>query len=118
MELDGMLANGTLQSIFWNSWSEFIKAGHMKYIGYVIIALTIIILFLIIFKGTKRYDEFQTNILTKILVFAGTISIIMMPMVMFMLLNDRNYTVEIIFLFATVQWIGVLMLDLFYVLKY
>ena len=118
MELNGMLADGTLQSGFWNGWSDFIKAGYMVYIGYTIIGLTIIIFFLMLYKRTQKYDEYQTSVLAKILIFTGTVSIIMMPMVMFMLINDRNYTIETIFLFATVQWIGVLLLDLFYVIKY
>ncbi len=50
-----MLANGTLQSPFWNSWSNFIEAGNMKYLGYTMIALTLIFLFTMLMKKQKRY---------------------------------------------------------------
>src|SRR5690554_3946212 len=61
----------TLQSDFWNIWSDFIRAGNMKHIGYIIIALTLIIFLLMIFKRVEKYDEYQISILSKSLITAG-----------------------------------------------
>lgn len=90
----------------------------MKYIGYIIISLTLIILMIMLFKRVKKYDEYQVSILSKSLIVAGGLSIIMLPIIMVMLLSDTNYTVEIIFLFAVIQWCGALIADLIYVIKY
>jgi len=108
----------TLQSEFWNWWSDFIRAGNMRYIGYAIIILTLIILLLILFKRTKKYDEYQLSMLTKSLIIAGVLSILMIPVIMILLLSDPSYAIETIFLFAVVQWFGVLLTDMIYVIKY
>jgi len=108
----------TLQSEFWNWWSDFIRAGNMRYIGYAIIILTLIIILLILFKRTKKYDEYQLSMLTKSLIIAGVLSILMIPVIMILLLSDPSYAIETIFLFAVVQWFGVLLTDMIYVIKY
>lgn len=108
----------TLQSDFWNGWSDFIRAGNMKYIGYVIIILTLIIFLVILFKKTKKYDEYQFSILSGSLIVAGVLSIIMVPIIMILLLSDPNYTIETIFLFSSIQWCSVLITDLIYIIKY
>lgn len=108
----------TLQSGFLNGWSAFIGAGNMKYIGYIIIGLTLTILLLMFFKRVKNYDEYQISILSRSLIVAGILSIIVLPIIMVMLLSDPNYTVETIFLCVVVQWFSVLISDLIYVIKY
>lgn len=108
----------TLQSEFWNWWSDFIRVGNMRYIGYAIIILTLIIILLILFKRTKKYDEYQLSMLTKSLIIAGVLSILMIPVIMILLLSDPSYAIETIFLFAVVQWFGVLLTDMIYVIKY
>ncbi|HHU77156.1 MAG TPA: hypothetical protein GXZ24_09760 [Firmicutes bacterium] len=107
----------TLQSGFWNVWSDFIRAGNMKYIGYMIIALTLIIFLLMIFKRVEKYDEYQISILSKGLITAGILSILMMPVIIVQLLSDPNYTIEAIFLFAVIQWFGILIADFIHVVK-
>ena len=108
----------TLQSDFWNWWSDFIWAGNMRYVGYVIISLTLIILLLMFFKRTKSYDEYQISILSKSLMVAGILSIMIVPMIMVMVLSASNYAIETIFLYAVIQWFSVLITDLIYVVKY
>lgn len=107
----------TLQSDFWNGWSDFIREGNMKYLGYIIIGLTIIILLLMIFKRIKKYDEYQVSILSRSLIIAGVLSIISVPIIMILLLSDPNYAIETIFLFSVIQWFGVLISDLIYVVN-
>lgn len=106
----------TLNSDFWNSWSTFIQNGNMKYIGYVIIALTIAIIFLTVFRKQK-YDEYQVNILAKGFITAGIITVLMLPIALLLVLSDRNYAIETMFLLLTIQWIGVLVVDLIYTAK-
>lgn len=108
----------TLQSDFWNGWSAFIREGNMKYIGYVIIILTLIILISILFKPTKKYDEYQISILSKCLIVAGLLTILMIPIVMIQILSDPSYAIVTIFLFAVIQWVSVLIIDMIYVIKY
>ncbi|MDU5108326.1 hypothetical protein [Clostridium sp.] len=107
----------TLQSNFWNGWSDFIRAGNMKYLGYIIIGLTLVILLLMIFKRMKKYDEYQVSILSRSLIVAGILSIISVPIIMIMLLSDPNYAIQTIFLFSIIQWFGVLISDLIYVIN-
>lgn len=117
-ELNSMLANGTLQSTIWNGWSTFIKAGNMRFFGYLILLLTIAILLTMFIKKQRHYDEYQLSIFIKLLLVAGIISIIMLPLILFMLLSDRNYLVETLFLFALIQNLGLLTTSFFYVVKY
>ena len=107
----------TLQSNFWNGWSDFIRAGNMKYLEYIIIGLTLVILLLMIFKRMKKYDEYQVSILSRSLIVAGILSIISVPIIMIMLLSDPNYAIQTIFLFSIIQWFGVLISDLIYVIN-
>jgi hypothetical protein len=119
IEFLGLLSNNeTLNSSFWNGWSYFIKAGNMKFIGYLIISLTIVILIVIIFKRVIKYDEYQVSILSKSLIVAGLLSILLLPIIMILLLSDPNYSVETILLFTTIQWISVLVSYLIYVIKF
>ena len=119
IEFLGLISNdNTLQSKFWNGWSEFIRAGNMKYVGYSIIILAFITIIFMLLKQTKRYDEYQIGILLKNLIVAGILSILMMPIIMILLLSDPSYAIETIFLFAVVQWLCVLIIDLIYVIKY
>ncbi len=119
MELVSMLSNAkTLNSSFWNGWSDYITEGKMRFIGYIIIVLTIAIIGFIIVKRKKKYDEYQVSILAKSLIVTGILSIIMIPFLMLLLLSDPNYTIETIFLFASVQWMGLLVSYLIYVIKF
>ncbi|MBT2640339.1 hypothetical protein [Bacillus sp. ISL-39] len=118
MEFIRILSHGrTLDSDFWNGWSDFLKTGNMKFIGYLIIGLTAVIIVFILLKRTKEYDEYQVSILVKSLFVAGFLSIMMIPFLMIMLLSDPTYSTEMIFLFATIQWLGVLVSYLFFVVR-
>lgn len=118
MEFNSMLSHGrTLNSDFWNGWSDFLITGNMKFIGYWIIGLTGVIIVFILVKRTKEYDEYQVSILVKSLFLAGVLSILMIPFLMLMLLSDPSYSTETIFLFATIQLVGVLVSYLFFVIR-
>lgn len=93
------------------------KEGVMKFIGYLIIGLTALIIVFIFAKRTKEYDEYQVSILAKSLFVAGFLSIIMIPFLMIMLLSDPTYSTETIFLFAAIQWLGVLVSYFVFVIR-
>lgn len=112
-----LLKRKTLQSGFWNAWSIFIRAGNMRYIGYAVIILTLIIISLMFLKRTKKYDEYQFSMLCNGLIIAGVVSILIMPISMALILSDPSYTVETIFLLSVVQWLGFLMADLVYIIR-
>lgn len=118
MELNSMLATGTLNSSFWNGLTQFIGTGNMKYVSYLMLLLLGVFIVAILLKRQKRYDEYQASILTKLMIVAGVVSMIMLPLMLFILLTDRNYLVETLFLFITVQWLSVLIGNVFYTLKY
>ncbi|QNU67954.1 hypothetical protein EHE19_005790 [Ruminiclostridium herbifermentans] len=107
----------TLNSWFWNMWSEFIANGNMKYFGYVIIILTIVIIMLILF-GKKKYDEYQVNILARSLIVAFTITVLILPVALILILSDPNYAIETMFMLLTIQWLSTLIVDLVYSVKY
>ena len=109
--------NTTLNSPFWNSWTDFIRAGNMKFVGYFIIILTIIILILAFIKRAEVFDEYQVSILSRSVLIAGILSIGLVPIVMIIILSDPNYTIAVMFLFATIQWFGVLVTYFFNTLK-
>ena len=107
----------TLNSDFWNSWSTFVQNGNMRYIGYVIIVLTIAIVFLTVLRK-QDYDEYQVNILAKGFVTAGIITVFMLPIALLLVLSDSNYAIEVMLCLLTSQWLGVLVVDLIYTAKY
>ena len=118
MEFISILSHGkTLDSSFWNGWSDFLRTGNLKFIGYLIIGLTVVILVFILGKRMKEYDEYQVSILAKSLFVAGFLSIMMIPFLMIMLLSAPNYSTETILLFATTQWLGVLVSYLFFIVR-
>jgi hypothetical protein len=118
MEFISILSHSrTLDSGFWNGWSDFLKTGNMKFIGYMIIGLSAVIIVFILLKRTKEYDEYQVSIIAKSLFVAGFLSIMMIPFLMIMLLSAPNYSTETIVLFATIQWLGVLVSYLYFVIR-
>lgn len=118
MEFKRFLSHSsTLNSRFWNLWSDFISDGNMIYFGYVIIILAVVNVLLLLLKK-KKYDEYQVNILAKGLIAAGIISIIMLPIACILVISDPNYVIEILFLLLTLQWTGTLVVDLIYTAKY
>lgn len=118
MEFTGLLPKTeTLQSPFWNAWSDFIKVGNMKYIGYVIIVISIIIFVVAFLKKPKRLGEYERSTLSKGLIIAGVLSILMLPVLMVLILSDPNYTIAVMFLFATIQWGSILVTYLIYIFR-
>lgn len=104
---------GTLSSPFWNGWSDFLRQGNMKYVGY---AYLVSAAFLVILSWFRKqdYDEYQTGILEKGFLVTGVVMVLLFPVAMFMILSDSNYSVEVILLLVVVHWSAALIFDLIY----
>jgi len=107
----------TLNSPLWNFWSEFLIRGHLKYIGYVFIALALVIVILSLIR-VKGYDEYQTSILQKGLVSAGVILLCLFPLTLLLILSEPNYAIEAIAMLVVVHWSAVLIAELVYTLRW
>ncbi len=107
----------TLTSSFWNKISVFIFDGNMKYIGYSFSLITIFIIILI-FIGKKRYDEYQSSIITKSFEIIGITTLIYLPFLLLSVLSDSNYIIEYLFVLLSIQWGIFLFLDLSFNIKF
>ncbi len=106
----------TLNSSFWNSYTNFIANGNMKYVAYASLLIAVLI-FILTFFRSKKYNKEQVKILNKGLVISGLISILLFPFLLILILSDPNYTIEVSFFFLTLQWFGLLFLNLIYLFK-
>lgn len=107
----------TINSVFWNKWSAFLVQGNMKYIGYVYIILTVVIIVLS-FARKQNFDEYQTGILERGLIIAGIAIACLFPLALLLILSDPSYSVETMILLVVVHWSVVLIADLVYILKW
>lgn len=107
----------SLNSEFWNGWSEFLRQGNMKYFGYAYIFLAAAIVLFSLFKR-GNYDEYQVGVLEKGLIVAGIAMMLLFPMSLFLILSDPNYAVETVMFLVISHWSVVLVADLGYVVKW
>lgn len=117
IEFERMFNHSTLNSVFWNTWSAFLAAGNMKYIGYAYIVLAVAIVTLS-FVRKQAYDEYQTSILEKGLIASGIVMVCLFPLALFLTLSDPNYSIETIMLLVVVHWSVVLIADLICAIKW
>ena len=117
IEFERMLSHAdTLNSAFWNGWSDFLKQGNMKYIGYVYIIVSLVIVGLSLLRK-KDYDEYQTGILEKGIIVMGIAMIFLFPIAFLLVLSDPSYCIETMILLTVVHWSLVLIVDLIYVIR-
>lgn len=118
VEFQRILDHGaTLNSTFWNSWSEFLRAGNLKYIGYIYIVAALCVVVLS-FARKKDYDEYQAGIFGKSLIITGIALLMLFPAAFLALLSDAGYSVEIITFLVVVHWSFFLTADLIYTAKW
>lgn len=118
IEFERMLKHSsTLNSAFWNTWSDFLMQGNMKYIGYAYIILAAAITALS-FARKQNFDEYQTGILERGLIVAGILIACLFPLALLLILSDPNYAVETIIFLVIVHWSVALIADLVYILKW
>lgn len=106
----------TLNPMFWNIWSDFLKQGNLKYIGYVYFVSAF---FIVIqsFIRKQDYDEYQVGILEKGFIVMGAIMVLLMPVMMILILSDPNYSVEAVMFLVVVHWSVTLIFDWFYIIR-
>lgn len=107
---------GTVNGAFWNGWSAFLKAGHMRYIGYAYLLLTLAIVLLSLSRK-RDYDEYQTSIFGKGVMAMGAALVLLFPIVLLMVLSIPAYAAETLLFLVTVHWSIVLSVDLIYVIR-
>lgn len=105
----------TSSSPFWNVWSDFLKQGNMKYIGYIYIILAAVIAILS-FIRKRDYDEYQISILEKGFIAMGATMVLLFPIALICVLSDHLYSIETLMFLVVIHWSVVLIADLIYVI--
>lgn len=106
----------TLNSGFWNNWSDFLKQGNLQYIGYLYILLAILIIIFSIVKH-RSYDEYERSLLGKGILASGIAMMFLLPLCFLLVLSDPNYSIESIVFLIVAHWSIVLIADLVFVIK-
>lgn len=118
VEFEHILDHATmLNSSFWNMWSDFLKQGHLKYVGYSYILLTAAIVIPTLIKK-RDYDEYQCRMLEKGLIASGIVMVLLFPIAMLLILSEPNYCVETITFLIVAHWLVCLIVDLVYVIRW
>lgn len=106
----------TLNSPFWNYCTNFIKEGNTRYISMLFGILTVSIIMLSVIKR-KKFDEYEFKGLTHSLMYCGLLSILLLPITLLLIISDRNYAIETIYVIVTIDWLTILLVDLFHLIK-
>lgn len=106
----------TLNSHFWNYCTNFIVEGNTRYISIIFSALTVSIIILSVIKR-KKFDEYQFKGLIHSLMYCGLLSIFLLPISLLLIISDRNYAIETIYVIVTIDWLTILIVDLFHLIK-
>lgn len=96
--------------------SLFIQNKNMKFIGFGMIGVAIIIDTLSALRR-KKYDEYQIIALEKIMLFNGLFITVIFPLSLFILIFAPIYFTEMIFLFILFQWLGMVITEVVYLFK-
>ena len=107
----------TLNSSFWNMWSDFLKQGHLKYVAYSYIILTAAIVMPTLFIR-RDYDEYQCRMLENGLIASGIVMVLLFPVAMILILSEPNYCIETATFLVVTHWLVCLIVDLVYVIKW
>lgn len=100
---------------FWTDWSSFLASGYHVYIAYALIAVTILVVFMLLFRR-RPYDEYHVARLIQCLAAATVLTLIAIAGFYLMILSDSNGIVEKFTLFIVIHWATVVLADLVYVL--
>lgn len=109
-------AANTANLSFWNSWIAALYSGGLGYIGWGILAVTAVILILSFTSRSQKLDEYQGTILTKAVIGAGFLSIILSPLIIIGLLREPLLAIPFILFAVTLVWCFVLVAYLTFLL--
>lgn len=99
---------------FWTLWSNFLASGYHAYIAYVLIAITVLVVIMLIFRR-RPYDEYHVDNLIQCLAVATVLTLIAIAAFYIMILSDSNGIIEKFTLFIVIHWVTVVLADLVYV---
>ncbi len=99
---------------FWTGWSNFLASGHHIYIAYTLIAITVLVVLMLLFRR-RPYDEYHVASLIQCLAAAAVLTLIAIAGFYLMILSDSNGIVEKFTLFIAIHWATVVLADLVYV---
>lgn len=118
MEFQSLLRpKGTLQAPLLNMFTLFLMNGHLKYVGYVFLAVAAVIVVFSVLRR-RQYDEYQGMILARCAFTVGILTVLFVPLLLLLHLSDPTYSLEFMFLFIIIHWTGVLITDLILVVKF
>jgi len=98
-----------------NIWDSFLMHGGHRYIAYVLIALTAIVVALLLLKH-KPYDEYHTTILIKTLAVSVILALAAIAVFFVIILIDPSQIISKFTLFITINWTTVVLADLIYLI--
>ena len=114
--ISSVYVKGSLKFFSDSKWSVFITRGNLKYIGFGMIGIVILI---DLFSALclKRFDEYRTSILSKNLIFNGIVAVILLPIATSVLIAAPIYFAETVIACMIVQWFVIVAIDIIYLIK-
>lgn len=95
-------------------WNAFLLAGNQRYIAYTLLALTVLVVVLLLFR--RPFDEYHRTLLANCLIVAMILILLCIAVFFLLVLFDPTAVVEKFMLFATLQWATIVVSNLFYLL--
>jgi len=116
-EFGGLLYYRLATSIdpFWTGWSSFLASGYHAYIAYALIAITMLVVLMLLFRR-RPYDEYHVARLLQCLAAAVILTLIAIAGFYLMVLSNPNGIIEKFTLFIVIHWTTVVLADLVYVI--
>jgi len=102
-------------SPFWKLWDAFLKFDGHRYTAALLIALTLLVVFLLLAKH-KPYDEYHTAILIKCLAVSVILSLLAIALFFLIVLIDPVGIISKFTFIITINWSTVVLADLIYLL--
>ena len=99
----------------WPAWYVFYANGRQRYIAYVLIAVTALVVALLMVRR-RPYDEYHTTILINCIVVAAVLTLAAIAIFYLMVLDDPEGIITKFTLFIVIHWTTVVFADLVYVL--
>lgn len=77
----------------------------------------ILAIVLVCFLKRKNFDEYQMNGFLSGFIIFKLITVFLILLGLLVILSDRSYAIEVIYVVATIDWLSVLIIDLVCVIK-
>lgn len=104
-----------IEASYFHSISSFFHDGSHVYIAYALIALTVLVVALLIWRRAT-YDEYHTTVLANCLVIAMVLTMLAIAVLFVSVVLNPECIIQKFMLFAALHWATVVLSDLVYVL--